>query len=102
AVGLLARGGDRLKLQTHNHPEGAARASLAMVLIAKGFGPGRILANDRRTRRNVRRNPVGCRFFPELRTDESVESRPSLDVLAAVFGVLSRAGPSAGRVWPNR
>jgi len=26
---------------SYNHPEGVARASLGMVLIAKGFGPGR-------------------------------------------------------------
>jgi len=38
----------------------------------------------------------------ELRTDESFDSRPPFAVLAAVFGVLSRAGPPAGRVWPNR
>jgi hypothetical protein len=32
----------------------------------------------------------------------SFDSGPSLPVLAAVFGVLSRASPPAGRVWPNR
>jgi hypothetical protein len=32
----------------------------------------------------------------EFRTDESFDSRPSLAVLAAVFGVLSRAGPPTG------
>jgi hypothetical protein len=71
-----------------------------MVLIAKGFGEG---VGERQENAEKRASKSAMMsVLSELRTDEGFDSRPSLAVLAAVFGVLSRADPPTGRVWPNR